>query len=184
MSRGRTGGSPPARVLMLERHENEQYFFAPETVQHLADFAAQWTRPCCLCAPLVGAELEKRGVDCLTLDCDERFSHLKSFRRYDLFRPQWLDEEFGIIICDPPFFKASLAQLFNAIRILSRYNFQQPILICYLTRRAANLCGTFAPFALEATGYYPAYQTVRNLERNEIEFFSNLGEEWYQVLRG
>ncbi|HEY0073701.1 MAG TPA: hypothetical protein VGB77_06330 [Abditibacteriaceae bacterium] len=168
---------------MLELHENEQYFFAPETVKHLADFAAQWERPCCLCAPLVGAELEKRGIEAITLDCDERFSHLKSYRHFDLFRPQWQGEEFGLIICDPPFFKVSLAQLFNAIRVLSRYDFKQPLLMCYLTRRATNLCGTFTPFNLEATGYHPTYQTVRNLERNEIEFFGNLGEEWHNRMR-
>ncbi len=168
---------------MLELHENEQYFFAPPTIARLADFAAQFPRPCCLCAPLIGAELEKRGVDCLTLDCDERFAHLKSFRRYDLFRPQWLGEELGLILCDPPFFKASLSQLFQAIRVLSRYDFKQPLLLCYLTRRAENLRGAFAPFGLEATGYYPTYQTVRNLERNEIEFFGNLGKESHQQLR-
>lgn len=168
---------------MLELHENEQYFFAPPTVEHLADFAAQFARPCCLCTPLIGAALEKRGIECVTLDCDERFSHLKGFQLYDLFRPQWLGEEFGLIVCDPPFFKASLSQLFTAIRVLSRYDFSQPILLCYLSRRATNVTGAFTPFKLEATGYHPAYQTVRNLARNEIEIFGNLGEEKHAALR-
>jgi hypothetical protein len=162
---------------MLERHENEQYFFAPETISSLADIAQRFPRPCCLCAPLVGEELERRGVEAVTLDCDERFAHLKGYRRFDIFRPQWQGDEFGLILCDPPFFKVSLSQLFTAIRLLSRHNAEQPLLICYLTRRSANLLGTFSMFNLRSTGYFPAYRTVRNLERNEIEFFGNLGEE-------
>jgi hypothetical protein len=34
--------------------------------------------------------------------------------------------------------------------------------------------GTFARFGLEPTGYRPGYQTVQAVERNAIEFFSNV----------
>jgi hypothetical protein len=160
---------------MHERHEYEQYFFDRPTLEHLADFVQpRFSQPCCLCAPLLGQTLVERGVGVTILDRDERFARLPGFRRYDLYRPEWLAETFDLIICDPPFFAVSLSQLFTAIRMLSHYDLGQPLLISYLHRRTANLLGTFAPFRLAPTGYSPTYQTVQAIERNEVEFFSNL----------
>ena len=162
---------------MEERHDNEQYFFTPETTEHLADFVARFKNPCCICAPSIGVELGRRGVRARVLDIDERFASTPGFVRYDLFRPEWLGEEFGIILCDPPFFNVSLSQLFAALRMLSRNRYEQPLLISYLRRRAASIEGTFTRFGLTATGYCPSYQTVQALSRNEIEFFGNLTAE-------
>lgn len=167
---------------MQERHENEQYFFTPKTTERLADFAARFANPCCICAPSVGAELGRRGVPVRVLDIDERFARTPGFRRYDLFRPEWLGEEFGIILCDPPFFNVSLSQLFAALRLLSRGNYEQPLLISYLSRRAVSLRGTFARYNLAPTGYCPRYQTVQALSRNDVEFFGNLSPELHAEL--
>jgi hypothetical protein len=158
---------------MYELHANEQYFFDHTTLDTLAEAVAGFANPCCLCAPLLGQALERRGVAVRTLDIDTRFAHLRGFLPYDIYRPQWLGESFGLIVCDPPFFRVSLSQLFTAIRLLSRYDYAQPLLISYLTRRASNLCGTFARFGLAPTGYQPGYLTVQAGERNRIEFFAN-----------
>jgi len=85
--------------------------------------------------------------------------------------------QFSLILCDPPFHKISLSQLFAAVRSLSHYDFRQPVLISYLERRSAALLGTFAPFKLRPTGYHPSYLTVQDTERTAVEFFSNLPEE-------
>lgn len=167
---------------MEERHENEQYFFTPRTTERLADIAARFDNPCCICAPSVGVELGRRGVRVRVLDIDERFARTPGFRRYDLFRPEWLGEEFGIILCDPPFFNVSLSQLFAALRLLSRGRYEQPLLISYLSRRAASLRGTFTRFNLTPTGYCPRYKTVQALSRNEVEFFGNLSPELHAEL--
>ena len=159
---------------MQERHENEQYFFSAETTSQLASFAAQFPNPCCICAPSIGKALTERGVPVRILDIDERFANLPGFRHFDLRRPDWLDEEFGIIICDPPFFNLSLSRLFAALRLLAHNNYKQPLLISYLTRRSTQLLSTFARFGLTRTGYRPHYQTVAALPHNEIEFFGNL----------
>ena len=161
---------------MYERHENEQYFFSDETVQHLADFIVEsnFVLPCCLCCPLLGRELVQRGIETRILDVDERFADVAGFQTYDLYRPRWTGEKYGIIVCDPPFFKVSLAQLFGAIRVLAQHDFAQPLMLFYLSRRAANVTGTFAKFDLAATGWRPDYRTVQQAERNQIEAFSNL----------
>jgi hypothetical protein len=167
---------------MEERHEREQYFFTPETTTRLADFAARFPTPCCLCTPSVGALLGERGVSVRVLDIDERFASARGFLRYDLYRPHRLDEQFGLILCDPPFAKVSLAQLFTAVRTLSQGRYGQPLLISYPRQRAVNLQGTFARFGLVPTGYCPRYQTVKALGPSDIEFFGNLPPELHAEL--
>lgn len=159
---------------MLELHAREQYFWDDETVARLADVAARFENPACLCAPLLGEELERRKMKCATLDLDERFAHLKGFVKFDVYRPAWQNEKFGAVFCDPPFWIVSLSQLFGAIRLLAQHDFDQPLAICYPARRGANLCATFARFGLKPTGFYPAYRTVNTAEeRDKIEFFAN-----------
>ncbi len=162
---------------MYEKHEKEQYFFDKATLGHLADFVSGFPNPCCICAPLLGKELESRGVSVRILDIDERFAKLNGFRKFDIYKPEWLGEEYGLIVCDPPFFRVSLSQLFTALRLLSRNDYSQPLLVSYLTRRASSVVGAFGNFGLEPTGYFPGYQTVQKVERNDIEFFGNLSPE-------
>lgn len=169
---------------MDERHENEQYFFDAATLAHLVTFVRGFARPCCLCAPMLGRHLEQARVPVRILDIDERFANCAGFRRFDIHRPEWLGEQYDLIICDPPFFNISLSRLFTALRTLAQHRFEQPLLISYPTRRSANLLGTFDRFALRPTGYAPSYLTVQNVERNAIEFYGNLDEELHRKLRG
>ncbi len=166
---------------MLERHEAEQYFWDAQTLKTLLDVAGVFDFPCALCAPLLGRALDERGIASRSLDFDERFATDENYAHFDLYRPLWRDETYGVILCDPPFWKVSLSQLFAAIRLLGHHSFEQPLAICYPTRRAKNICGTFAKFGLEPTGYFPGYLTVQELERNRIEFFANF--EWNEPLK-
>lgn len=168
--------------MMYEQHKLEQYFFDPLTIRRLADFVAGYKNPCCLCTPMIAMELERRGLSVRTLEIDERFMTLKGFLKYNIYRPEWVGEAFDLIICDPPFFNISLSQLFTALRLLSRYDYSQPMLVAYLVRRGANLMHTFHRFNLQPTGYKPEYLTVQKTERNEIEFFGNLGAEAHAKL--
>jgi len=169
---------------MYELHQNEQYFFNAPTLNRLADFVVtgSFTNPCCLCCPLLGQELARRNIAARSLDIDERFAGTLGFMRYDIYRPAWTGESYDLIICDPPFFKVSLAQLFKAVRTLSQHDFSQPLLLCYLSRRASNVLGAFSRFNLRATGLRAGYQTVQDTERNDIEFFTNLSEPTLQRL--
>ena len=169
---------------MYELHENEQYFFDEPTLEHLSRFLSRWESPCCICAPLLGQRLREKGVDVRILDIDSRFERVPGFQYFDLQRPEWLGEVYGVIVCDPPFYNVSLSRLFAALRTLSRNDFAQPLLVSYLRRRSAAVLGTFQPFGLEPTGYLPGYQTVEPVERNEIEFFSNLSPDDLTELRG
>ena len=161
---------------MYELHKNEQYFFDDRTLDQLASFVSAWTSPCCICVPMLGKRLVEVGVPVTILDIDKRFRDLTGFRQFDIQRPDWFEQEFDLIVCDPPFFNVSLSQLFTAIRMLSQFNFGQKMMISYLSRRDDALTGTFAPFGLKPTDYFPKYQTVRDVSRNRIEFLSNLDD--------
>lgn len=158
---------------MQERHEHEQYFFDQATADAVADILEPYERPCVLCAPTAGIELEDRGASVTTLDVDERFAKLRSFRRWDLSRPEPIESRFDVILCDPPFFLYSLSQLFQAIRVLAEYDYGQRVAITYLARRRHAILGTFAPFGLEETGVQLGYRTVRKVAKNEIVLFAN-----------
>jgi len=162
---------------MDERHQNEQYFFDDETLNRLCEFVAAFESPCCVCAPLLGKHLADAGVPVTILDIDERFRKTPGFRRFDIARPVWLGLEFDLIVCDPPFFNFSLSQLFAAIRILARNDFQQKLLVSYLDRRTSALQKSFADFGLRPTGLFPTYRTVGDTEKNRIQFFSNLPDD-------
>lgn len=159
---------------MHENHDVEQYFFNEETVKKLADFAIQFKNPCLLGMPMVGVELEKRGIEVRTLDIDERFSYLKGFKKFDIYRPRHLGEDYGVILCDPPFNKVKLSQLFSAIRMLAQNKWDQPLGIAYLKSRELALTGTFAHFKLQPTGYNPGYLTVHQAEHNKVELYANM----------
>ncbi len=166
---------------MYELHENEQYFFTHGTLDELEAFLNPYEYVCCLCAPILSRRLAEKGQRVRILDIDDRFQDVQGFKHFDLHRPEWLGEKYSIIVCDPPFFNISLSRLFAAIRTLALNDFNQPLLISYLRRRAHNILGTFAKFGLMETGYSPIYQTVQKIERNDIQFFSNIADE--EILR-
>lgn len=163
----------PGMKRLDERHEHEQYFFTDETVREICDMLEGFERPCVLCAPMVGAEFARRGRRVRVLDVDTRFSSVAGFVPWDIYRPQFPEEHYDVIFCDPPFFRVSLSQLFFAIRLLARHDSSMPVAVAHLSRRVHAVMGTFAPFNLVPTGYRPQYVTVENAERNSIEVFAN-----------
>ncbi len=104
---------------MDELHQNEQYFFDQPTLDHLASFGQQFSNPCWLCAPLLGQTLVERGCQVTILDIDRRFASLPGFQHYDIFSPIWLEEEFDLIVCDPPFFDSGAEVVIMDSRIHS-----------------------------------------------------------------
>ena len=158
---------------MQERHNQEQYFFDQRTVDAVADLLEPFERPCVLCAPMVGMELESRSTNVVTLDIDERFSTLRSFRKWDIYRPERIDLRFGVVFCDPPFFRVSLSQLFEAVRILAHFDLGQAVAVSYLKRRRHALLSTFAPFGIQPVRFPLGYRTIKECDRNEVELFAN-----------
>lgn len=100
-----------------EKREYEQFFFSEESLTRLVRVVESFKNPCLLCAPTLGAELEKREKKCRTLDIDTRFSELMSFKYYDISQPISLNENYDVLLCDPPF-KFDVRQISEAIDAL------------------------------------------------------------------
>ena len=168
---------------MYELHKNEQYFFDDATIHSLMAFLAPYEKVCVLCAPMLGRSLAGTGHNVTILDIDDRFADATGFLNWNIYKPQWINQSFDIIVCDPPFFNVSLSQLFKAIRLLSHNNFNQKLMTAYLSRRSEAIIGSFGLFNLLPTGYNPSYVTVQKTEKNEIEFFGNLNEAELEALQ-
>ncbi len=167
---------------MDEIYENEQFFFNKQTISILVEFLKQYTNPCILCVPKVGEACVRQHLKCSILDIDTRFANISGFHKFNIKKPVWIDEKFDIILCDPPFFNVKLSQLFKAIRLLSQFDFTQYLLISFLVRRSKKLLQVFSPFNLQSSGYYPSYLNVEMIEKNKIEFFTNLPKDKLKIL--
>ena len=158
---------------MNELHENEQYFFSENSLNELTLMLSDFDNICCLCTPLLGKKLNELGKIISILDIDKRFSDMECFTYYDINRPKYLENNFDVIVCDPPFFNVSLDRLFKTIQMLSHYNYNQKLLIMYLERRQLNIMNTFCGFNILPYNYIPEYQTVKVCEKNRVIAFSN-----------
>lgn len=155
---------------MHENHQHEQYFFAPPTIERLTALLRAYPSPCCLGAPTVARQ---HGAATL-LDIDPRFSDAPGFVRWDMYRPRPLDTRFGAILCDPPFNRVSLSQLFAALRVLCRGDFSAPLFLCHLQRRQHDIQGTLGAFGLAPTDLALEYVTVKPQPGEEIILYANV----------
>ena len=103
--------------MLPENHDREQYFFDDAMLDVLSRFLVDCQPVCCVCAPFLGQRLVEDGVATAVLDLDRRFESVSGFTFFDLNRPVWQPQQFGIIFCDPPFFNVSLSQHFSKTSI-------------------------------------------------------------------
>ena len=165
---------------MHEDHAKEQCFFTEDTRRRLAALAHEHKgMPLLLCCPMVGQTLTTLYREpIISLDVDDRFRGWPGFQVWDIYRPKRLAVyEPTLIICDPPFNKVRMDQLFTAIRELTPYRPVDTVklLIAIDPAHAGALVGTFAMYGLRPTGFSPEYITVSPAVG--IEFYSNLSDE-------
>ena len=158
---------------MHENHQRQQYFFSPPTVQVLAEIVASKAHPCCLCVPTVAEALQARGRTVRLLELDARFSALPGFVAWDLYQPRRLSETFDLILCDPPFQRVRLSQLFEALRVLCQGHLDTPIALCHLATRAEDIQGALGAFGLAPTELEIGYVSVRPIPENRVILYTN-----------
>lgn len=159
---------------MHENHQHEQYFFAPPTVLALTELLSPYRAPCCLGTPTVAAARAEQGRAAALLDIDTRFRDAPGFRQWDMFRPRPLDQTFDAIMCDPPFNRVNLSQLFAALRVLCRGDFSTPLFLCHLQRRQHDIQGTLGAFGLVPTEVALEYVSVKPPPGQEIILYANV----------
>lgn len=162
---------------MNELHENEQYFFTSEFENDFVNLIVNHyygSKICCVCCPMIGTRLADIGINVTILDIDTRFSNYSQFKYYDITNPQYLDDEFDLIICDPPFFNVSFSKLNKALKSLTHYDTNVSVILTYLLRRETKFLTNLSEFGLHRMNIRPQYKTVDVTDpKRDIRLYSN-----------
>lgn len=157
-----------------ERYDLEQYFWTEDTVNRLLQSLEFIENCCCLTTPSLGEGFFRIGREEVVLDIDTRFNYLPKFRYFDIRTPEEQEEEFRIIILDPPFFYLSMEQIYNAVLTITKNNFNTKILIGFLKREEKILLETFKKFNLKETNFKLEYATARPNKWKNYALYSNI----------
>lgn len=106
------------------------------------------------------------------LDIDERLNFLTGFRKYDISRPEPLNEIFDVIVVDPPL-DLELKVVLDAVNMIARKRYDTNLAILHEANTANSLLNHFEPYRLSPTSYNPVYCHVRKSARHEFMFYAN-----------
>lgn len=157
-----------------ERYDLEQYFWSENTVKRLIESLEFTENCCCLTTPSLAHGFYQIGREEVVLDIDTRFNYLPKFRYFDIRFPVEQDEEFRIIVLDPPFFYLSMETIYNAVVKLAKENFDTKIMIGFLKREENLLLRTFKKFNLKETNFKLEYSTVKPNKWKNYCLYSNV----------
>lgn len=157
----------------VERFDLEQYFWTEETVRGLLHALEYYTDCCCLTTPSLGHGFYTIGREEVVLDIDDRFSYLPKFRYFDIRFPTEQEEDFHIIIMDPPFFYLPMDVIYQAVLTITKGNTNVKILIGFLKREERILLETFRDFHLKETNFPLKYSTVKPNKWKNYALYSN-----------
>ena len=157
-----------------ENRTSEQYFWTSKMVRKLLSALLLDINICCLATPSLALMLNESSTNNqFLLDCDERFSFLPNYVKFDFLKPNAVEQDFDVIVCDPPFFQIPLEKIENSIEILSKKNFKTKILITFLKREEMNLIRVFEKFDLRPTKFNVEYARVDAGKWKNYGLYSN-----------
>ena len=133
---------------------------------------------CLLCAPsLATAFYEKHDINVTCLDIDTRFANLPSFRYFDILNPEPFENDFEILLIDPPFFYISLEQMATAVSMVtnsSRAKGGCKLMISFMVKDEPRVKQAFKAFGLERTNLELEYATVQPNRWSNYCLWSNV----------
>lgn len=135
-----------------------QIFFTQQTASALVRALDGYTNPCCLCTPRLAAEWAQRGRRVTLLDIDARFAEFAQFLPYDLREPQLINQDFDVIIADPPFFIPE--PLYQAIHILTGDR-RPDLFLVFAVEHEAELLRLFSEYRLQRTNFNLRHNNVK-----------------------
>jgi hypothetical protein len=182
------GGKGTVVNAYVEKREYDQFFFSEECLKKLVGVVSNFNNPCALCVPTLGYELEKQGKQCRTLDIDARFSWLKGFKYYDMHLPTDFNEEYDLLLCDPPF-KLDVQQIFEAVNKLKREG--TTIIVSWYQSRLDQFLQAFSVLHIKPVGVTLSYRDndicfyneseARKFGKVSVELYSNNPERIKQL---
>lgn len=149
-----------------------QYFFTDDCARDLVCKLNRFANPCCLCTPMIGKIWQEMGRVVRILDIDERLNFLTGFKKFDIRRPEPLNESFDVILVDPPL-DLELEVVLDAVNTVTRKRYETNLAILHETNTANSLLKHFEPYRLSPTYYNPVYCNVRKSARHQFMFYAN-----------
>lgn len=162
-----------------ERYDLEQYFWTEETVQRLLHALEYTSDCCCLTTPSLGHGFHTIGREEVVLDIDERFAYLPKFRYFDIRFPYPQEEDFQILILDPPFFYLPMSVIYEAVLVITKGLTGRSsgggvkLMIGFLKREEKILLETFKDFELKETNFPLHYATVKENKWKNYALYAN-----------
>ena len=157
-----------------ENRTNEQFFWTINTVKQLMNAFKYTYECCCLTTPSLGHAFHEAGRDEKVLDIDDRFKYLPKFEKFDIKNPHNLDETFNVIVIDPPFFVITLKELYDAVNIITKNNFDTKIVIGFLARHNKLLLETFKKYGISETKTKLEYAHIKPHKWHNFKLYSNV----------
>jgi len=166
----------------LERRDLEQYFWTEKTIDGILNGLRLTFDPdanCCLCTPSLAHAWWAEGKEVSLLDIDTRFEYLPKFQYFDLRSPQNADlqpdqENWRVLVFDPPFFYISIEDLFQAVAYVCQGKFETKLLLGFLKREEKCLLETFKLFKLKRTNFGLEYAHVKPNKWVNYAMYSNV----------
>uniref|UniRef100_A0A914PIP6 N6-adenine methyltransferase n=1 Tax=Panagrolaimus davidi TaxID=227884 RepID=A0A914PIP6_9BILA len=158
-----------------ERHDLEQYFWTEETVEKLMKaLEIYFEECCCLTTPSLAHAWHLQNREEYCFDIDRRFEYLPKFRYFDLLSPGKVEEQFKIVVFDPPFFYIPMDKIFKAVCAVVKNDFKTKILIGFLKREEKELMKYFGVFGIKPTNFELEYATVKPNKWKNYCLYSNV----------
>ena len=102
---------------------------------------------CLICCPsLAKAFYEQLGYTITCLDIDKRFENLPGFKYWDIQDPFYFENQFEIILFDPPFFYITLEQMSKAISVISGPNTNMKLMMSFMCKDEGRVRKAFKQF--------------------------------------
>lgn len=159
-----------------EKHEYEQFFWTQNVLDKLLE-ACEYNfveETCCLTTPSLANAFHDNEREEVLLDIDERFDFLPKYHYYDVKNPQNLDQEFKLLILDPPFFVVPIEQFRVAVDVLTNKNYDTKIIIGFIKREERRLLNAFRDYNIKLTSFKLEYASIKPNKWNNFALYSNV----------
>ena len=159
-----------------ERHAFEQFFWTRKTVDELMK-ACKYVyeeKTCCMTTPSMAHAWHEVGREEVLLDIDKRFSYLPKFKYYDCRKPEALEDDFRLLILDPPFFILPIPVFREAVDVITKKNYDTKILLGFLKRGEKELRKEFELYNLVPTNFPLQYSSIKENKWNNFALYSNI----------
>ena len=159
-----------------ENFTYEQFFWSKNAVDIIIQsINYQYTEQiCCFTTPSIAHQMHINGQDETLLDIDRRFEYLPKFKYYDAYDPKHLEEDFRLLIIDPPFFAIPIEQIRKAVDVITNNNYNTGILIAYIKRNEKRLRLAFKEYKLFPTSFPLEYVSIKPNKWSNFVLYSNI----------